>query len=74
MPRSYTAYLVRHWVLGDGRERVEVQALPSGEARRYGSLAEAYVGLQQGHNQQEAHDPPDLPPGEVGANLSGTQQ
>jgi hypothetical protein len=73
MPRSYTAYLVRHWVFGDGRERVEVQLLPSGEARRFGSLAGAHAGLHRGHNQQEANDPPDVPASEVGMSRPDTQ-
>lgn len=42
MTRRYSAYLLRRWTLADGRERVEVQALPSGETRRYDTLADAY--------------------------------
>lgn len=49
MARRYTAYLLRHWVFGDGRERVEVQRLPSGEAHRCGSLADAYAWLHRQH-------------------------
>lgn len=65
MPRRYAAYLVRHWVLGDGRERVEVQELPSGEASRYSSLAEAYSSLQQRRPPPDRpNSPDDLPESE----------
>jgi hypothetical protein len=61
MSRRYAAYLVRHWTLGDGRERVEVQELPSGQSHRYGSLAEAYSALQHRRAPPETPDPSDDP-------------
>ena len=58
MPRRYSAYLLRRWQLADGRERVEVQTLPSGELRRCRSLAEAYAWLQRRGSEA---NPPDRP-------------
>jgi hypothetical protein len=68
MQRRYAAYLLRHWVLGDGRERVEVQQLPSGEARRYGSLAEAWSAFQAspGRTPGDTDSEPDPPAAAAG--------
>lgn len=48
MPRQYTAYLLRRWILADGRERVELRLLPSGAVRAYDSLDEACAGIRGG--------------------------
>ncbi len=70
MPRRYTAYLLRHWDLGDGRERVEVQLLPSGEAHRCASLPDAYAWL----TQQRARPQPHLPPGDAPGDATARPQ
>jgi hypothetical protein len=36
--RRYNAYLVRHWSLPDGAERIEIQHVQSGESARVRSL------------------------------------
>ncbi|MFN8512364.1 MAG: hypothetical protein U0841_07185 [Chloroflexia bacterium] len=60
MPRRYAAYLVRHWVLGDGRERVEVQEL-SRRSLRYSSLP-ARPAPSSGRAPPERPDSPDDSP------------
>lgn len=58
MPKRYAAYLVRHWVLADGRERVEVRIVATGESHRCRSLAEAHDWLRrQGSADQHADAP-----------------
>ncbi|MFN8512373.1 MAG: hypothetical protein U0841_07230 [Chloroflexia bacterium] len=42
MGTRYSAYVLRHWHLSDGQERVEVQQIATGESRRYHALADAY--------------------------------
>ena len=45
MGPHYRAYLLRHWQLPDGQERVEVQYVATGEHYRCHSLSEATAWL-----------------------------
>jgi hypothetical protein len=45
MSQRYRAYLLRHWILADGRERVEVQQIQTGDRTRHPSLADACAWL-----------------------------
>jgi hypothetical protein len=45
MSPRYRAYLLRHWQLANGRERVEVQQIQTGERTHYRTLAEACAWL-----------------------------
>ena len=42
MGTRYSAFVLRHWHLSDGQERIEVQQIATGESRRYHALADAY--------------------------------
>lgn len=42
MGTRYSAFVLRHWHLSDGQERIEVQQIATGELRRYHALADAY--------------------------------
>ena len=58
MPAHYRAYLLRHWLLPDGQERVEVQYVATGARQLCYSLPEATAWLQrQGQGQVRAPTP-----------------
>lgn len=64
MPARYAAYLLRHWVLADGRERVEVRIVATGESHRCRSLAEAHAWLSHRGSaapHDDAQDAADAP-------------
>ena len=46
MATRYSAFLVRHWSLANGQERVEVQHIATGARHRCASVAEATAWLQ----------------------------
>lgn len=67
--RRYSAYLVRHWSLPGGRERIEIQHIQSGEIARVPSFQAAldWLGQQERHapDGQTAPDPAGLDGKEV---------
>jgi hypothetical protein len=65
MPQRYSAYLLRHWQLANGRERVEVQHIQTGDRTRHPTLADACAWLTSQAREptpstpaHKAHTPP----------------
>jgi hypothetical protein len=71
MPQRYRAYLLRHWHLANGRERVEVQHIQTGDRTRHPTLSDAWL-LREGQGGGDAPDTlsatPAMPP--VGSDLA----
>jgi hypothetical protein len=63
MSPRYRAYLLRHWHLANGRERVEVQHIQTGERIHHRTLAEGCFWLTRRSRDPPATAPPVASPG-----------
>lgn len=58
MPRTYSSFLIRTWGFEDGRQRVEIAHIQSGDCVRTASMDEAIAWLEA---HREGLRDPDLP-------------